>query len=541
MSQQSSNPPRRSEQEISASGTSAPQLERPQTPPPTSSEQAIDPSTVASQESSTPSSGARKQLERELSHQLAKTESHDLPRPNDDEEPRKCWICFTDETEDTPMSSEWRSPCPCALTAHESCLLDWIADVQAPADRSRGFTNKKILCPQCKAEIHVVRPENLIVKAAQACEQGMARALIPGLITIFSGSMWTGCMVYGMSTIYMIFGSIEGNAILGRPALMDHGGFEVSIPDARFLFRLLLPFTSPLGGWSWRLGLGVPLIPVGLVLSRTKWGKIALPAISILFLADGDEQSWFRNATWPPDAAATFTLLPFVRTVYYELYEYLFSGLERQWYEEMSPRGGEGANVDDDHFENEAANEDNGHNHENEEVVLELNLQLDLLDETEDEAEEPAVQEAEAPIDGRPVDGPDVPIMPDQGQADGAPIPPAAPVEAAAPGPLQERGNGLVLSAARIADTIIGALLFPSVSAAMGHLLKITLPRSWTAGTWATGRTGLLQEKWGRAVVGGCAFVVMKDALMLYVKWKTAQTHRRRRVLNYDRSKAAAA
>jgi hypothetical protein len=531
MRQQANPRPPRSEPE-ETSETSAPELERPQTPSPIDPSHSTDDSTPASNDISAPGSGARKQLERELSHQITDAESRESPQHNDEEEPRKCWICFTDETEDTPMSSEWRSPCPCALTAHESCLLDWIADVQAPADRSRGFTNKKILCPQCKTEIHVERPENLIVKAAQACEQGMARALIPGLITIFSGSMWTGCMVYGMSTIYLIFGTVDGNTILGRPALMDHGGFEVSLPDARFLFRLLLPFTSPLGGWSWRLGLGVPLIPVGLVLSRTKWGKIALPAISILFLGDGEEQSWFRNATWPPDAAATFTILPLVRTAYYELYDYFFAGLERQWYNELSTRGGDDDNGDEVRFGDDG--EDHDHDHDNEEMVLEVNLELDLLDEEDAELEEAVVQEVEALADGGLPDGQEIPLMPDQGQEDGAPIP------AAAPGPLHEqRGNGLVLSAARIADTIIGALLFPSVSAAMGHLLKISLPRSWTAGTWATGRTGLLQEKWGRAVVGGCAFVVMKDALMLYVKWKTAQTHRRRTVLNYDRKKAA--
>ena len=46
-----------------------------------------------------------------------------------------------------------------------------------------------------------------------------------------------------------------------------------------------------------------------------------------------------------------------------------------------------------------------------------------------------------------------------------------------------------------------------------------------------------MQEKWGRSLVGGCLFVVLKDAVMLYVRWKMAQMHRGRRVLDFDRKK----
>ena len=48
---------------------------------------------------------------------------------------------------------------------------------------------------------------------------------------------------------------------------------------------------------------------------------------------------------------------------------------------------------------------------------------------------------------------------------------------------------------------------------------------------------GLLQEKWGRSLVGGCLFVVVKDAVGLYVRWKMAQMHRGRRVLDYGGKK----
>ena len=93
-------------------------------------------------------------------------------------EPRKCWICFADETEDTPTSSEWRSPCPCALTAHESCLLDWVADLENSQNR-KSSGPPKIECPQCKAKITIARPRSLVVEGVRALQRATARFILP--------------------------------------------------------------------------------------------------------------------------------------------------------------------------------------------------------------------------------------------------------------------------------------------------------------------------------------------------------------------------
>lgn len=93
-------------------------------------------------------------------------------------EPRKCWICFADETEDTPTSSEWRSPCPCSLTAHESCLLDFVADLEAPQNR-KSSGPPKIECPQCKAKITIARPRSLVVEGVRAVQRVTARFILP--------------------------------------------------------------------------------------------------------------------------------------------------------------------------------------------------------------------------------------------------------------------------------------------------------------------------------------------------------------------------
>jgi hypothetical protein len=92
------------------------------------------------------------------------------------------------------------------------------------------------------------------------------------------------------------------------------------------------------------------------------------------------------------------------------------------------------------------------------------------------------------------------------------------------------------VSATLSADTIMGALFFPAVAAAMGELLHVSLPAKWVGrglGVRIGGRSGLLMEKWGRSLVGGCLFVVLKDVVTLYCKWKKARDFGKRRVLDW--------
>jgi hypothetical protein len=80
----------------------------------------------------------------------------------------------------------------------------------------------------------------------------------------------------------------------------------------------------------------------------------------------------------------------------------------------------------------------------------------------------------------------------------------------------------------------MGALFFPHISSLMGVLLKHSLPRSWTFSDRLLGSTkGLLKEQWGRSLIGGCLFVVLKDAVMLYCKWRKARDFGKKIVLDY--------
>lgn len=101
-------------------------------------------------------------------------------------------------------------------------------------------------------------------------------------------------------------------------------------------------------------------------------------------------------------------------------------------------------------------------------------------------------------------------------------------------GLLQRRGEDLVLDSTSIAQTILGALVFPVVSRGVGQFLFYSLPSSLTTDAAKGVRPGLLQTRWGRTVVGGALFVVLKDMVTTYARWRIAKGHRQRRVVDFN-------
>ncbi|MCJ1465574.1 hypothetical protein MMC07_004193 [Pseudocyphellaria aurata] len=415
-------------------------------------------------------------------------------RPRTSSGPRKCWICFSDETEDTPTSSAWRSPCPCALRAHESCLLDWIADIEAPSRRRRSNQRSKIECPQCKTEILIARPRSYVVDGVNAIGAAAGRLIVPSILVTLAGGVLTGCWLHGFSTIYILFGTEDAERLFG----FDRG--------ARI---------------SGNMGLGLPFIPIVLILSRTSLADSVLPVLPIFFLGT-KIPSRQAASLWPPSAAMTLAMLPYLRGVYNEFYKRILAPREKAWLKEIQPRAGEDG--EEPAEENRpAAAEANEHEHEMEGGLnFELGLEVEIFDDDEEHA---------API----------PVVQPQPAADNPP-PPQAQNPPVPPNPHQHvhQQQNIILSTTRLADTILGALLFPTISATMGALLSLCLPRSWMTkptppGFWAraSAPTGLLQSRFGRSVVGGCLFVVLKDAVVLYSRFRLAQGHRQRRVLDW--------
>lgn len=408
-------------------------------------------------------------------------------------EPQKCWICYMDETEDTPLNSEWRSPCPCALTAHEACLLDWLADLENP--RSRKRNDRKMECPQCKAEIVVTRPRSYIVDVMQLLERVASRLVLPGMVFTLAGTVWAGCCAHGVYSMYFVFGAEEARQILEE-------GAE--------------------GAWNPELNVGLPFIPLMLVLCRSRYADGLLPAIPVLFFATNHPAQQPDLDLWPPNAAMTFAALPYVKSLYSAFYERLFGNLERRWIAEVQPRAGENEGGEGQP-QAQAGAAEAGNDGENGQILMEIDLEWQLGmggqgDVPRDVFGRPAGENQEniQAQGDNPGEGPN-------GQVIGF-----------------ERRNNLIHETSNLADVVLGALAFPAISASMGGLLKYVLPKTWTTpSVLERGRPGLLQTRWGRSVVGGCVFVLLKDALVLYCRWKLAQTHRKRRVLNYDRTKKA--
>ena len=156
-------------------------------------------------------------------------------------------------------------------------------------------------------------------------------------------------------------------------------------------------------------------------------------------------------------------------------------------------------------------------------------------------------QEEGRPEQARPQPQPEAEAQP-RPAADRARPPQQAP---AAPPQEQRRNQPMAIERAvryslrDLTSTILGALLLPSISWAAGEMLRLALPKAWTtmkvpdkpflfAAPFRYGPTGLLQEKWGRSLVGGCMFLVLKDMFYLYVKYRRATIRPLRRVPNVE-------
>ncbi|KAJ5158495.1 Zinc finger RING-CH-type [Penicillium coprophilum] len=409
---------------------------------------------------------------------------------SDEDEPRKCWICYTDETEDSPLNLEWRSPCPCALTAHEACLLDWLADMENPRSRkSNGGVTMQ--CPQCKTEIVVTRPRSYVVDMMRLAERLAGRLVLPGMMFTVAGTVWAGCCAHGVYSMYLIFGTDEARQIMEET--ME-------------------------GPWNPGMNIGLPLIPLVLIFSRTRYAEGLLPAIPVLFFAAHNPGQEPDFDLWPPTPAMTFAALPYIKSFYGALYERLFGGLERKWIAEVQPRAAEEI-LDDAQQQDQAEGLNRFGDNANGQILMEIDLELQMGIGDEDEPGLEALPNGQAE------------------DADGVPNGPRDAGQNNNPLGIGRRQNEIIADTSNLADVVLGALVFPAISASMGGLLKYLLPKSWTSSTVDRGRLGLLQTRWGRSVVGGCMFVLLKDALVLYCRWKLAQTHRRRKVLNYDRTK----
>jgi len=385
---------------------------------------------------------------------------------------------MSDSSEDDPNNPPiWRSPCICSLTAHESCLLDWVADLENPTKNNKRKPRPQILCPQCKSEIKISRPRNLVVDTYRALDYTAGTLVWPGLGLGLLTSLYAGAWLHGFHSVQLVFGEREASRI----------------------------YWDALRHRSW-----VPayaLVPLNLIFARTNYADFVLPSGTLFLLATQIGDKFEIDMTiWPPLPSTVFACLPAVRTAYNWCYHKAFCDLNKKWLEEVQPRH---AAPDEDQDGNDGLNQNRGGG----EIVLELEVNINAGGNGEGGGQ------ADEEVNGD--EGGDA-----QGQAEGG----------HAQHLLGDRGDRFVAGTSSIGQTILGALSFPAVAAGMGTLLSYVIPSSWLSNSnYMRGRPGLMRTKWGRSVVGGCLFVVLKDVLVLYCRWKLAQSHRHRRVMNFDK------
>ncbi|CAF9921656.1 MAG: hypothetical protein GOMPHAMPRED_002352 [Gomphillus americanus] len=443
-----------------------------------------------------------------LDPSTATIEKEESPRPKPtrkDTDLKQCWICYADETEDSPNTSRWRSPCACSLVAHESCLLDWVADLETPASRRSKTTAPKIQCPQCKKDIKVARPKSLVVEVTKATERLGSRLVIPGIIAVLGGGVYTGATMHGISSVFLVFGREDFHGLIRDPTL-----------SAKWLITF-------------------PFIPVLLILSRTNLGDQILPTLPLLVYATRLPQSWISGMDhaqfWPPSPELAFSSLPFIRSVYKRFVRTLLAGKEAQWEKAVQPRAGAAGDAD-------AAAAAENVLQENEAGIDIFNFEVEIVDG----------DEANIAADGQAAQAePEIPAV---DEAPGNQAGAGAQNNNNANQPrARQQPRGLTITGTYLADLVMGALALPAVASVMGELLKLGLPTSWTTPPQqlmfklggapsfrVTSKPGFLHHKWARSIVGGCLFIVMKDTLLLYSKYRIAKDHQKRRICNWDKT-----
>jgi hypothetical protein len=185
-----------------------------------------------------------------------------------------------DETDD-PENNVWRSPCPCSLTAHETCLLEWIADKEAPPPGQIAHTHE-IKCPQCQTPLKIQRPRDPLVFLADGVQKVARTLILPTALCGIAGCFYSGFLSYGANAMALVFGSDAADALLA-PQTVD------SLKNAHFVRRwvqeaadLPLAAVGQLFPFFPRMRspanlpyyLGLPLIGPSLVLWRTRFGDI---------------------------------------------------------------------------------------------------------------------------------------------------------------------------------------------------------------------------------------------------------------------------
>ncbi|EGO28675.1 hypothetical protein SERLADRAFT_366371 [Serpula lacrymans var. lacrymans S7.9] len=170
-----------------------------------------------------------------------------------------CYICREEERYDAPEDPPrpWTHPCNCTLVAHESCLLQWIQTSQ----QNRSRAPNALKCPQCGSAYELESDNPWILRLLDSGNKALS--LMGRMVTVASVTSIVvsfGAGIYIVSTAY------------GAYALQEFLGKE--------MFDILL--SEDPSNWPWHSFINLPLIPVGLIVSRLPFSTTVLPIVPML-------------------------------------------------------------------------------------------------------------------------------------------------------------------------------------------------------------------------------------------------------------------
>ncbi|UQC86568.1 uncharacterized protein CLUP02_12070 [Colletotrichum lupini] len=450
---------------------------------------------------------------------------------------RRCFICLMDENESGASESAWVDPCPCTLEGHQDCMIQWVTELEREG--------KEILCPVCKAKINIDEPYDPALALSNQIYKSFSR-VSPGLILGGIGAgTWVSLAMYGNIAV-RVFAGPEATY---RFFFNDRN--PRGVPMVNWIHVAILPTIAP----ALVLGSSVPIL-----------GNVFFMPVAALYgvfhMAKDD-----HFFSWPPSPQLAAACFPYIRAVYNNLWHEFVCPYEKRWERiiaglpEPAPQAN---NIQNGNRRRRGRNNEGGN-----EAARNVGLVGGLIDAAIDMLDIPDVEmevELEEVEMGQDHDMVNLEILveeieeahaaeQDNGAGDIAAALPAqlpqpgnepqqAPIvapqqPAAQPAPAAPRQRGIQASLKDVTNAIVSTLLLPVFSAAMGEAIRLALPKHWTSPAGTFGRfkirTGLLQEQWGRNLVGGCMYVVIRDVFRLYTKYRLAKNKPLRKIRNVDR------
>ncbi|KAI1271956.1 hypothetical protein F5Y07DRAFT_392372 [Xylaria sp. FL0933] len=285
-------------------------------------------------------------------------------------------------------------------------------------------------------------------------------------------SRWSPRILLG----FIASGALVSSSVYGAKAISWFAG-----PDAAPSLEIIRPSRQDRAINLVHFSI-LPLIAPALVINRMNVGDIVTLPASLVYATLFHHSADFF--TWPPSPDRVMAVYPALKAAYFHIHRALSDSLERSWAAQARAMNVELGSQ---------ATHEIAPQPEPAPAMNILDLEIDI-------------QIGEADDDGAP-----------QGHGDA------------------QRNRFADVGSRSPINFIAGALLWPGVCYGVGELMRHVLPSRFVTKPPSGPATGLLQERWGRSFIGGCLFVVLKDAFFLYVKYKKMMNRPYRRIKNSDR------